>query len=329
MKRRRQVFRFLLSTAWDLLLPDIIDKPLKLAQNFYHRFVAADPREKLELLREAENLTDAEVNELAEALAIEWKSMLPGGQLCTAQRELLRQLVRSLRAAGWPAAADPGEALRQSLNGSVLARAPQQLARVVLKPEQQEVGRSLVKAALSERTGSHGPRPLPPDAPQVPGYQFLRVLGDGGFSVVYLASHVATGELRALKVGPLDDPGRFRREVRTRSALSGPHLVRYREHGELPGQFWIAMEYLGEFTLADLIRTRPTPEQALLLAEQMLRGLDTLQQFPVVAKPCKTPRFKEAPFANGLNKRSHVQKARGALCCLANVNSANTFMPMP
>ena len=266
MRLHVRIFRFLRSSAWELLLPDIIDKPLKLVQNVYHHFIAADPREKLELLREAEKLSDADVNELAEALAVEWKPLLPGGQLSNGQRELLRQLVRSLHAAGRPAVADPNEALRQSLNTSVLARAPQPLARVVLKPEQQEVGRSLFKAALTERAGSRGPRPLPADAPQIPGYQLLRVLGDGGFSLVYLASHAATGELRALKVGPLDDPARFRREVRTLSSLSGPHVVRYHEHGELPGHFWIAMEYLGEFTLADLIRTRPTTEQALLLA---------------------------------------------------------------
>jgi serine/threonine-protein kinase len=128
---------------------------------------------------------------------------------------------------------------------------------------------------------------LPADAPQVPGYKLLRVLGDGGFSVVYLASHTATGELRALKVGPLDDPGRFRREVQTLGAISGPHVVRCHEHGELPGHFWIAMEYLGEYTLADLIRTRPTTEQALLLAEQVLRGLETLHNAGIIHRDLK------------------------------------------
>jgi hypothetical protein len=115
----------------------------------------------------------------------------------------------------------------------------------------------------------------------------MRILGDGGFSVVYLATHLPTGELRALKVGPLDDAGRFQREVRLLGALAGPHIVRYHEHGELPGKFWIAMEYLGEFTLADLIRTRPTTEHALLLAEQVLNGLATLHAANVVHRDLK------------------------------------------
>ena len=133
MRMHARIVRFLAVSAWDLLLPDMIDKPLKLAQNFYTYFLATDPREKLELLREAGGLSDAQVEELVDALAAEWRTMLPGGRLSDAQRVLLRQLVHCLHSAGRPsAAANPGEALRQSLNGSVLARNRQQLAQVSL-----------------------------------------------------------------------------------------------------------------------------------------------------------------------------------------------------
>jgi hypothetical protein len=283
-----RIVRFLAVSAWDLLLPDIIDKPLKLAQNFYTCFLATEPHDKFQLLREIHGLPDAQVQELAGALAAEWKPLLPTGQLTNAQRDLAGQLIRCLHTASLPAAAaNPDEALRQSLNTSLLAHGKQQVAPVVLAPEQQAVGRSLVQAALAGRAAARGPRPLPADAPAVPGYDLLRILGDGGFSVVYLATHCATGQFRALKVGPLDDPVRFRREVRLLDTLSGPHVVRYHEHGELPGKFWIAMEYLGEFTLADLIRTRPSAEQALLLAGQVLRGLATLHEAGVIHRDLK------------------------------------------
>jgi serine/threonine protein kinase len=288
MRVRSRIVRFLAVSAWDLLLPDIIDKPLKLVLNFYRCFLTADSREKLELLHEMQYLSESQIDELADALAAEWKPLLPGGRLSDAQRDLLRQLVRCLHTAAQPASADdPGEVLRQSLNSSVLMRGQRQVAPVTLAPDQQAVGRSLVQAALAGRPGNRGPRPLPPDAPTVPGYDLLRVLGDGGFSVVYLARHQGTGELRALKVGPLNDPGRFHREVRLLGTLSGPHIVRYYEHGELPGKFWIAMEYLGEFTLADLIGTRPSKEEALLLAEQVLRGLATLHEAGVIHRDLK------------------------------------------
>ncbi len=114
MRMHARVVRFLAVSAWDLLLPDLIDKPLKLAQNFYTCFLATDPREKLDLLREAVGLSDAQVEELVDALSAEWRSMLPGGKLNDAQRDVLRQLVRCLHTAGRPSAvANPGEALRQ------------------------------------------------------------------------------------------------------------------------------------------------------------------------------------------------------------------------
>ena len=53
MRLYARIVRFLAVSAWDVLLPDFVDKPLKLCQNFYTCFLAADPREKLALLREA------------------------------------------------------------------------------------------------------------------------------------------------------------------------------------------------------------------------------------------------------------------------------------
>jgi WD40 repeat protein/serine/threonine protein kinase len=288
MQMQARIFRFLLVTARDLLLPGFIDLPLKIGQHFYHCFLATDPQEKLRLLREAGQLTNDQIEQLVDAWAAAWRPALSGGRLSQTQRELLRQLVCSLHEAGRPGAGPtPAEAVRRCLNRSVLAGGRQEVPPIVLRPEQEAVGRSLVQAALEGKTDYRGPRPLPPDAPRVPGYELLRVLGQGGFSVVYLARHVATGELRAVKVGLLADPRRFEREVRLLRNLSGPYVVRYHEHGELHGQFWIAMTYLGEYTLADLIATRLTTEQALLLAEQVLRGLAALHQSNVVHRDLK------------------------------------------
>jgi hypothetical protein len=128
---------------------------------------------------------------------------------------------------------------------------------------------------------------LPDDAPQIPGYKLIHVLGDGGFSTVYLASHFDTGELRAVKVGPLDDLKRFNREVDMLANLESPYVVGYYEHGALADRFWIAMEYLGDFTLTDLIRTSPSAEHSLLLAAQVLRGLESLHESSVIHRDLK------------------------------------------
>src|SRR5207244_3846390 len=70
-------------------------------------------------------------------------------------------------------------------------------------------------------------------------------------------------------------------------ALAGPHIVKYYEHGTKDDQFWISMEYLGHRTLADLIAARVEPDTALLLGEQILRGLAVLHGKGVIHRDLK------------------------------------------
>src|SRR5205823_1106045 len=126
--------------------------------------------------------------------------------------------------------------------------------------------------------------------PKIPGYRLLRVLGSGGYGVVFKAWHEASGEMRAVKVGPLADPGQFRREIALAARLNGPQLVRYLEHGEFDGKFWIAMEYLGGCTLADLLKQpdfRDQPGKPLLFAERILQGLRDLHAAGLIHRDLK------------------------------------------
>src|SRR4051812_31874495 len=94
-----RIGRFLSLVAWDLLLPDFIDKPLKLAQNFYTCFLAADPADRRELLEETRTLPDEHVERFIDAFARSYQKRAPGAALSAEQRELLRQLLAGLRAA--------------------------------------------------------------------------------------------------------------------------------------------------------------------------------------------------------------------------------------
>jgi serine/threonine protein kinase/F0F1-type ATP synthase assembly protein I len=288
VKLHIRIVRFIALSAWDLLVPSIIAHPVSLVRNFYECFLVADPFQKLELLREARNLSDAEIEEIVDAMTAEWKAELPHGQLTEPQRELLRQLVLCLKTASQPAAAaNPSEALRKSLNSSLLARGREQINPINLKPDQYAVGRSMVLAGMQRASDVRGPRQLPHDAPQIPGYELINVLGDGGFSKVYLARHIETDEIRAIKVGRLEDNSRFEREVRLLVSLKGSYVVRYYEHGRFDGNFWIAMEYLGEYTLTNLIQTTPSAEYSLLMAGQVLRGLENLHKAGVIHRDLK------------------------------------------
>src|SRR5436309_585728 len=105
MPVQARIVQFLAVSAREPLLPDSLDKPLELARRFDQHFLSTAPPDKQELLREAQALSDAQVEEVADAVAAEWKV-----GLTERQRELVRQLTRCLRAAAQPAAgAAPAE----------------------------------------------------------------------------------------------------------------------------------------------------------------------------------------------------------------------------
>jgi serine/threonine protein kinase len=269
-----RLLRFFTLAAKELLLPDFLEKPVNLAIHFHRCFVAQELSDKLLLLREARELSSEQVESFADELAQQWK----GIRLNEAQRALLRQLVRCLHDASEN---DADDSLRKSLNRSLANPAP--LAAAVLHPEKVAVGRSLFQAILTRQ--QLGPRPLNGEIPELRDYEPLSILGEGGFGTVYLMRH--HGQLRAVKMGELADWKRFEREVVVLQELKCDSLVRYFDHGVLGDRFWIAMEYLGEITLADVIRAKPTTEQAFILGRQILQGLNTLHSAGVVHRDLK------------------------------------------
>lgn len=82
-------------------------------------------------------------------------------------------------------------------------------------------------------------------------YQLLRVLGEGGMGVVYLAEHKANGMLAAIKI--LGDARlsparreRFANEQKILATLDHPHIARLYHADVLDdGTPWFAMEYVG------------------------------------------------------------------------------------
>lgn len=91
----------------------------------------------------------------------------------------------------------------------------------------------------------------PPDAtPAIPGYQILHELGRGGMGVVYQARREADGLLVALKtILPAVKPtretlGRFLREAHILRELDHPHIVRFRDMGNIGEQIYFAMDYV-------------------------------------------------------------------------------------
>src|SRR5437899_3797974 len=93
------------------------------------------------------------------------------------------------------------------------------------------------------------PKPLPPSAaPQVPGYDILETLGQGGMGVVFKARHRALNRLVALKMirdGALAGPEeveRFRAEAEAVARMQHPNVVQIFDVGEHDGRPYFAME---------------------------------------------------------------------------------------
>jgi serine/threonine-protein kinase len=86
--------------------------------------------------------------------------------------------------------------------------------------------------------------------PAIPGYEIRREIGRGAMGVVYEAARRTDGETVALKtLLPAIAPTRlaiqrFLREARIIQELNHPHIVAFRDMGEVNRLLWFAMEYV-------------------------------------------------------------------------------------
>lgn len=129
--------------------------------------------------------------------------------------------------------------------------------------------------------------PAPPQQPAaglpvIPGYRIERELGRGGMGVVYLAAREADGQRVALKmVVPAVAASqvqlqRFLREADILRQLQHPHIVAFREMGELGGAVFFTMDFVEGTDAARLIRDHgPLPARvAVRMITQVLSALE-------------------------------------------------------
>lgn len=103
------------------------------------------------------------------------------------------------------------------------------------------------------------PQKLSEAPPEIPGYQILEKIGEGGMGAVYKARQLRLERTVAIKVlhpGPDgQNPIRnFQAESRLMAALSDPHIVAIHDCGELDGLYYLVMEYVGGPNLRSLMK---------------------------------------------------------------------------
>jgi len=133
-------------------------------------------------------------------------------------------------------------------------------------------------------------------------YRVVRVLGEGGMGVVYLADDTRLGRQVALKALPprfTADPARrarLQREARAAAALTHPAIATVYALEEFDGQVYIAGEYVPGETLRDEIRRGPLePSRVIDTALGLARALAAAHDRGIVHRDLKPENVIRTP----------------------------------
>jgi WD40 repeat protein/serine/threonine protein kinase len=127
-------------------------------------------------------------------------------------------------------------------------------------------------------------------------FRLLRLLGQGGFGLVFLAEDSALGRKVAVKVPRLhqlaapESSERFVREARAAAALEHPHLAPIFEIGQAEGLTYLASAYCEGPTLAQWLKVRNTGvsiREAAELVELLARATAYMHRQGVVHRDLK------------------------------------------
>jgi len=129
-------------------------------------------------------------------------------------------------------------------------------------------------------------------------YQIEQILGRGGMGVVYRAIDTQLDETVAIKTLPGDvmqrspeDLERFKREIRLARKITHRNVLRTYDYGEAEGVYFISMEYVRGYTLAELLEEAPdhrmAPRAAMGLSRQICRGLQAAHEQGIIHRDIK------------------------------------------
>lgn len=133
------------------------------------------------------------------------------------------------------------------------------------------------------------------DAPEIPGFELLAKLGQGGMGAVYKAKQISMGRVVALKILPehlARDPlfvERFRREAQSSAKLDHPNVVRGIDVGESNGVHYFAMEFVDGKSVQDILdeRGKLSVADALRIAHDVAVALVHAQEHHMVHRDIK------------------------------------------
>jgi serine/threonine protein kinase len=124
-------------------------------------------------------------------------------------------------------------------------------------------------------------------------YKFVRVIGQGAMSKVYLAERETDQLSLVLKVLELDGSTdevavcRFMQEAELVSKLSSPFVVKIYDYGLTNDYCYIAMEFFSRGDLKQRMELKLTPELAINYMTHIAYGLDAIHRVGIIHRDLK------------------------------------------
>jgi eukaryotic-like serine/threonine-protein kinase len=164
---------------------------------------------------------------------------------------------------------------REQVTGPLLKR---HLRMAVRRARQRVIRRK----AASVDAGSPAAAAAPPGAPAIPGYTFLKCLGESTNAVVWLAHCTALNQPVALKISKAeqsdDDSTLFGREYQALAALDHPGIVDIYDYGICDQREYLAMEFFPSGDLKSRLQKPLSPRQALRYLQRLAEALAPVHQ---------------------------------------------------
>ncbi len=178
----------------------------------------------------------------------------------------------------------------------------------------------------------------------IPGYQMMRVLGQGGMGSVMLARSERDGSAVAIKtllpeVAVSEQSlKRFMREIEVSSSLQHPNIVSYIEHGSHNGIVYLVTEYVSGMDASKLAKHRGgklSYKEVVKIIEQTLLALDFAHGKGFVHRDIKEQNILvDGNFPNYLAKltdfglsKSYKQTGMSGVTMVGDVAGTIAYMP--
>lgn len=178
----------------------------------------------------------------------------------------------------------------------------------------------------------------------IPGYEMMRILGQGGMGSVMLARSVKDGRAVAIKtllpeVAVSDQSlKRFMREIEVAATLQHKNIVSYIEHGTHNGIVYLVTEYVQGMDASRLAKARGGKlsfQEVVKIIEQTLAALDFAHGLGFVHRDIKEQNILvDGNFPNYLAKltdfglsKSYKQTGMSGVTMVGDVAGTIAYMP--